>query len=105
MRETCADDWDLPNIRQACTNTNCANNNCADPFGSLPVTHRESGVTYRNYYCAVCNRAGFGVQFWKPRLECPTLHGYNERYYYVKAGLLGARGVYYAKRSNFGTAA
>jgi len=80
MRETCADDWDLPNIRQACTNTNCANNNCADPFGSLPVTHRESGVTYRNYYCAVCNRAGYGVQFWKPRLECPTLHGYNERF-------------------------
>ena len=44
-----------------------------DPLAQMPVTSRSSGITFSNYYCAVCNHAGRDVVFWKPRLECPTL--------------------------------
>ena len=40
-----------------------------------------SGITYRNYYCAVCNDdSAADLRFWQPRLECPTLTGYNSRF-------------------------
>ena len=40
-----------------------------------------SGITYRNYYCAVCNDdSATDLRFWQPRLECPTLTGYNSRF-------------------------
>jgi hypothetical protein len=27
----------------------------------------------------VCNHDSDSAQFWQPRLECPTLQGYNSR--------------------------
>ena len=36
----------------------------ADPFGSMPVTSAVTGITYRNYYCAVCNRDSEKIKFW-----------------------------------------
>ena len=41
----------------------------------MPVTNANSGITYRNYYCAVCNSDSVDIQFWRPRLACPTLTG------------------------------
>eukprot|EP00092_Neocalanus_flemingeri_P055123 GFUD01065044.1.p1 GENE.GFUD01065044.1~~GFUD01065044.1.p1 ORF type:complete len:925 (-),score=203.73 GFUD01065044.1:75-2849(-) len=76
MRTQCLANWTLPNIRRACEDS--AQN--SDPVGSMPVTSKATGITYKNYYCAVCNQASEGVQFWKPRLECPTLQGYNSRF-------------------------
>ena len=53
----------------------------SDPFGSTHVTNMGSGITYRNYYCAVCNDdSAADLRFWQPRLECPTLTGYNSRF-------------------------
>ena len=36
----------------------------ADPFGSMPVTSAVTGITYKNYYCAVCNRDSEKIKFW-----------------------------------------
>ena len=36
----------------------------ADPFGSMPVTSAVTGITYTNYYCAVCNRDSQRIHFW-----------------------------------------
>ncbi len=47
----------------------------SDPFGTMPVTSSRSGITYRNYYCAVCNSDSEDIKFWRPRLECPSLTG------------------------------
>ena len=58
----------------------------SDPFGSMPVTNLASGITYRSYYCAVCNGDVAGdddapaLQFWRPRLSCPGLTGYSKRF-------------------------
>jgi hypothetical protein len=67
----------MPNIRQACERPGSV---VADPFGATPVTSGRSSITYRNYYCAVCNSDSENVKFWQPRLECPTLTGYSNRF-------------------------
>ena len=76
MRSQCVEDWAMPNIKKACEEST----QNSDPVGSMPVTNKATGITYKNYYCAVCNHASADVQFWKPRLECPTLQGYNSRF-------------------------
>ena len=55
MRNKCLDDWnELPNIKSACENPGLLKSK--DPLGSTPVTSMDSGFTYRNYFCAVCNK-------------------------------------------------
>lgn len=45
------------------------------------MTSLNSGFTYKNYFCAVCNDDSIDVQFWRPRLECPTLTSYSNRFH------------------------
>jgi hypothetical protein len=83
MRHQCGLEWDTSNKSDALIKDFCENlNSESDPFGTTPVTNNISGVTYRNYYCAICNSdASPGtLQFWKPRLECPTLNAHVHRY-------------------------
>ena len=69
----------LPLLKAACERPPGAS--ASDPFGSTHVTNMGSGITYRNYYCAVCNEdSAADLRFWQPRLECPTLTGYNSRF-------------------------
>ncbi|XP_065352846.1 uncharacterized protein LOC135947821 [Cloeon dipterum] len=60
------------------TKTACegpANSSKGDPVSDLPVTDRETSVTYRNVHCAVCNDANpTNLEVWGARLECPSLH-------------------------------
>jgi len=78
MRNKCPDDWyDSRKIQEACENPGPFTQ---DPFGSTPVTSIPSGFTYKNYFCSVCNRDSTNVRFWRPRLECPTLTSYNNRF-------------------------
>ena len=69
MRSECDTGWSLPNIAAACKGSDSK----GDPLARMPVTSTSTGITFTNYYCAVCNHAGRDVVFWKPRLECPTL--------------------------------
>ena len=73
MRSECDDGWNLPNIAAACKGSKSK----GDPLARMPVTSSTTGITFANYYCAVCNHAGRDVVFWKPRLECPTLQVRN----------------------------
>ena len=78
MRNKCPGDWyDSRKIKEACENPGQLSQ---DPFGSTPVTSIPSGFTYKNYFCSVCNRDSENVRFWRPRLECPTLTSYNNRF-------------------------
>ena len=77
MRHQCRPEWDISNKNDALIKDFCENLDAkSDPFGTTPVTNNVSGVTYRNYYCAICNSdASLGtLQFWRPRLECPSLN-------------------------------
>ncbi|XP_076332599.1 uncharacterized protein LOC143237341 [Tachypleus tridentatus] len=50
-----------------------------DPVAQLPVTSPITGISYRNYYCALCNDdSSQDMILWKPRLECPSLYVYNQ---------------------------
>ena len=73
MRSECDAGWKLPNIAAACKGSTSK----GDPLARMPVTSSTTGITFTNYYCAVCNHAGRDVVFWKPRLECPTLQVKN----------------------------
>lgn len=73
MRSECDAGWKLPNIAAACKGSTSK----GDPLARMPVTSSTTGITFTNYYCAVCNHAGRDVVFWKPRLECPTLQVRN----------------------------
>ena len=81
MKKKCSSDWsqDRPKIKTACENPGKALDQ--DPFGSTPVTSMDSGFTYKNYFCAVCNYDSVDVRFWRPRLECPTLTSYSNRFH------------------------
>ena len=77
IRDKCPTDWTPGEVKDGCEN-NILN---SDPIGSLPVTSLDSGITYKNFHCAVCNGDSQpSLQFWQPRLECPTLQGYNARF-------------------------
>ena len=86
-------DDDNTKVREACESST----HVSDPLGAMPVTNRVTGATYKNYHCAICNgdtgvslETSLGsdevspetsearqqlssLQFWTPRLECPTL--------------------------------
>ena len=77
IRDKCPADWTEVEVRNGCEK----NILTSDPIGSLPVTSPTSGITYKNFQCAVCNGdSQLDLQFWQPRLECPTLQGYNARF-------------------------
>lgn len=50
------------------------NGSSSNPLSDLPVSDRETSVTYRNAHCAVCNGVpSEQLDVWGARLECPTL--------------------------------
>ena len=77
VKNKCQPDYLNPTIKAKCETPGLPNN---DPFGTTPITSMASGFTYKNYYCAVCNEDSEDVRFWRPRLECPTLTSYSNRF-------------------------
>ncbi|CAH1404569.1 unnamed protein product [Nezara viridula] len=68
MRTTCPPEWAEPNIRAACEN---ASDNVSDPIAGIPATHQQSGITYRNLFCAICHQVTIKeLDFWNPDIEC-----------------------------------
>ncbi|KFM70656.1 hypothetical protein X975_18556, partial [Stegodyphus mimosarum] len=45
-----------------------------DPVGSAPVTSEATGITYNNYYCAICNGDAEKVIMWNIKMSCPLLN-------------------------------
>lgn len=64
MRTSCARDWHDRQVRAECEETAAE----GDPFLDIPVTSRNTNITYRNVRCAVCNR-DFNVKMWKAFLR------------------------------------
>lgn len=77
VKNKCQSDYLNPTIKAKCETPGLPNN---DPFGTTPITSMASGFTYKNYYCAVCNEDSEDIRFWRPRLECPTLTSYSNRF-------------------------
>lgn len=64
-------------IRKGCEDSKTTS---FDPISSLPITSVHSGITFRNYYCALCNNQTFTdrMEMWFPRLECPSITNKDE---------------------------
>ncbi|CAF2522140.1 unnamed protein product [Rotaria sp. Silwood2] len=42
-----------------------------NPLLFIPVTSKQTNITYRNYYCAYCNNdANINLQFWEYKANC-----------------------------------
>ncbi|XP_076314961.1 uncharacterized protein LOC143227395 [Tachypleus tridentatus] len=92
LRATCKPKWQGDQmIRKSCENT--ISDDQYDPIRHLPVTNPNTGVTYRNYYCAICNDdTSYDMVLWKLLLKCPFLNFYiiyrqNLTFEYVRDNL------------------
>lgn len=53
MVNSCVKEWNGPEfIAKSCKSVS---DHDVDPVGNAPVTSELSGVTYSNYFCAICN--------------------------------------------------
>ncbi|KAI5721147.1 hypothetical protein M8J77_016905 [Diaphorina citri] len=83
MKSMCPPNWNDAKIAAMCENLV----DDQDPMSTMPVTSKESGQTYRNVYCALCHSDN-AIEFWRPRLECPSLnHRYNISQYSLSSSL------------------
>ncbi|XP_054711013.1 uncharacterized protein LOC129220609 [Uloborus diversus] len=74
--DSCPNSYQGPDeVKQLCEKTSAGS--LPDPLGSMPVTDSSTGLTYKNYYCSMCNDKTDNIVIWTPRLECPTLTLFN----------------------------
>ncbi|CAL4069888.1 unnamed protein product [Meganyctiphanes norvegica] len=91
MKGTCMTGWQDEGIAQECYNAAPSPfSKKRDPVRDMPVTSKTSRITYKNYFCAVCNSDSLALEFWKPRIECSE--GMKE--YNAKFGNLTLKYVY-----------
>ncbi|GBN50397.1 hypothetical protein AVEN_90683-1 [Araneus ventricosus] len=56
MVDTCKDSWvGHEHVREKCNETGVVRGDSSDIIGSVPVTNPREGITFKNYYCAMCN--------------------------------------------------
>ncbi len=63
--DQCPRDFTDTDIRSRCEGDHLTD----DAFYSIPVTSKDSGVLYRNFYCAQCGGETH-ISFWKLSLNC-----------------------------------
>lgn len=72
MKVSCPPSYKGPeDVKHLCEQTDIGDR--TDPLGSMPVTESLTGITYKNYYCSMCNNKFDNIVLWTPRLECPVL--------------------------------
>ncbi|GFU45909.1 g-protein coupled receptor Mth2 [Nephila pilipes] len=72
MKDSCLPSYDGPEeVRRLCESISFGDP--SDPLRSLPVTDPVNGITFKNYYCSVCNEKVDNMVLWTPGLKCPTL--------------------------------
>lgn len=49
-----------------------------DPLTKIPVTSAVTSLSYRNFYCAICNYDSIDLDFWVVTLHFPTLDANEE---------------------------
>lgn len=84
----CSDRWHYGfHIREKCETPEM---DIEDPFTATPVTSRKSNVTYKNYFCALCNYDSRDVHLWnislglKTKQTVPSLSNVTENYLMTK---------------------
>ncbi|CAL1527218.1 unnamed protein product, partial [Lymnaea stagnalis] len=63
-------DDDIPSVYSREVSDKCQHPDVTDPKQSLPVSSLDSGITYRNIYCAQCHRDSTNVTRWDLSIDC-----------------------------------
>ena len=87
---TCPANWTDDNIRRK-----CQHENRADFLSSLPVFDEDTHVTYRNTFCARCNRA-LNTKYWNVKVVCPNANTTNLNFSNI-LDLAREKNCYFAK--------
>ncbi|GFT82698.1 g-protein coupled receptor Mth2 [Nephila pilipes] len=70
MKDSCLPSYDGPEeIRRLCESPSLGKP--SDPLGSLPIADSVTGITFKNYYCSICNENVSDMILWTLRLKCP----------------------------------
>ncbi|GFY37199.1 SMB domain-containing protein [Trichonephila inaurata madagascariensis] len=69
---SCVKEWNGPDFMIK----SCKNNpdDDVDPVGNTPVTSEVTGITYSNYFCAICNGDAKKIIMWNVKMSCPLLN-------------------------------
>lgn len=65
----CPERWRWFQIREKCEAPVL---NTEDPLMEIPVTSKETNVTYKNYFCAMCNYDNRDISMWNVSLQLKT---------------------------------
>ncbi|GFS83563.1 g-protein coupled receptor Mth2 [Nephila pilipes] len=70
MKDSCLPSYNGPEeVRHLCESTSLGKP--SDPLGSLPISDPVTGITFKNYYCSICNEKVEDMVLWTFRLKCP----------------------------------
>ncbi|GFS78220.1 g-protein coupled receptor Mth2 [Nephila pilipes] len=70
MRNSCLSSYNGPEeVRYLCERPSLGEP--SDPLSSLPITDMATGITFKNYYCSICNEKDISMVLWNLRLKCP----------------------------------
>ncbi|GFS84347.1 g-protein coupled receptor Mth2, partial [Nephila pilipes] len=70
MMDSCLPSYNGPEeVRRLCESTSLGKP--SDPLGSLPISDPVTGITFKNYYCSICNEKVEDMVLWTFRLKCP----------------------------------
>ncbi|KAK4308158.1 hypothetical protein Pmani_020126 [Petrolisthes manimaculis] len=74
MMGSCLDEWEDEEVLELCISGSITlesgDMSPTDPLSTLPVTSLHSGLTYTNYYCAICNNDSLALRVWKMSYSC-----------------------------------
>ncbi|XP_067138350.1 uncharacterized protein [Centruroides vittatus] len=77
LKDTCGEEWTDTDVGEKCEEQLPME----DPLLQIPLTNRDTGITYKNYYCALCNNAlDNNLEMWSLQLDCMSLKTYNSTY-------------------------
>ncbi|GFT14265.1 g-protein coupled receptor Mth2 [Nephila pilipes] len=69
MKDSCLPSYDgSEEVRRLCESTSFMDP--SDPLGSMPITNSVTGITFKNYYCSICNENTENMVLWNFKIVC-----------------------------------
>ncbi|GBN13772.1 G-protein coupled receptor Mth2 [Araneus ventricosus] len=78
MKGSCPPSYDGPEEIRTLCESNAVLEVSPDPLGSVPATNKVTGMTFKNYYCSICNGQVGNITLWPHELVCPSITKYQK---------------------------
>lgn len=82
MRGKCANNWSSKDIAELCHKASPSNSAYStDPFLDMPATSLNTSITYKNYYCGLCNNENMeDLEIWQAQISCSVIDNIEKEY-------------------------